>query len=61
MKKITKFNQHQDKEIIVESIKEYSDEEQAEIIANKFAEIIQEYDKLKREDIAIPAWDHHYR
>ena len=41
----------------MESIKEFSDEEQAELIANNFAEVSQEYDKLKRDDIDIPEFD----
>ena len=57
LKKLTRYNQHQDEEIIVESIKEFSDEEQAELIANTFAEVSQEYDKLKRDDIDIPEFD----
>ena len=53
LKKLTSFDQHKG-EIIVESIKDLTNQEQAEIIAQKFAEISQEYDKLEKDDIDIP-------
>ena len=54
LKKLTSFDQLKSEEIIVESIKELSDEEQAELIADNFAAISQEYEKLKTEDIKVP-------
>ena len=53
-KKLTRFDQHQEEVLVVESIKDFNDEEQAEMIADKFAEVSQEYDKLEKEDIDIP-------
>ena len=38
-------------EIVVESIKDLTDLEQAELIADKFSEVANEYEKLKTEDI----------
>ena len=54
LKKLTRFDQHQEDLVVVESIKDFDDDEQAEIFAHKFAEVSQEYDKLKKEDIEIP-------
>ena len=39
---------------MVESIKENSDEKQAELIADNFSEVSLEYDSLNTEDISIP-------
>ena len=54
LKKLTSFDQLKSEEIVVESIKELSDEEQAELIADNFAATSQEYDKLETEDIKVP-------
>ena len=54
LKKLTRFDQHQDEEIQVENIKEFTDAEQAELIANKFAAVSQEYKKLEKTDVKIP-------
>ena len=54
LKKLTRFGQHQAEEIIVEEIKELSNKEQAEKIADKFAAVSQEYDELKNGDIEVP-------
>ena len=54
-KKLTSFDQHEG-EIIVESIKDLTNKEQAETIAQKFAEISQEYDKLEKDDLQIPVF-----
>ena len=40
--------------IVVESLKDLPASEQAELIADKFAEVANEYDKLKKEDIDVP-------
>ena len=40
--------------IVVESLKDPPASEQAELIADKFAEVANEYDKLKKEDIDVP-------
>ena len=54
LKKLTSFDQHLSEEIIVEDIKDFSNREQAELIANKFAAVSQEYDRLENEDINLP-------
>ena len=54
LKNLTSFDQHKAEEIIVESIKDLSASEQAELIADKFSEVANEYEILKTEDIAVP-------
>ena len=54
LKKITSFGQQKSDEIHVESIKDLPVLEQAELIADKFAQVSQEYDKLKTGDIEVP-------
>ena len=53
-KKLTRFDQQTSENITVESIKDLPVSEQAELIADKFAQVSQEYEKLKTEDIEIP-------
>ena len=48
------FDQLKAEEIIVEDIKDIDDKDQAELIADRFAAVNQEYDKLKKEDIVVP-------
>ena len=48
------FDQFKDEEIVVESIKDLSAAEQAELIADKFSEVANEYEELKEEDISVP-------
>ena len=55
-KKLTRFDQQTSENITVESIKDLPVAEQAELIADKFAQVSQEYEKLKNEDIEIPAF-----
>ena len=54
LKKLTNFDQQKADEIVVESLKDLPASEQAELIADKFAEVANEYDKLKKEDINVP-------
>ena len=54
LKKLTSFDQGHEEKIIVESINHLSNKEQANLIADKFAEISQEYDKLEKGDIEVP-------
>ena len=54
LKKLTCYDQQRSEEIIVDSIKDFSIPEQAELIADKFAEVSNE--KLKTEDIEIPVF-----
>ena len=53
LKKLTHFDQQKTEEIVVESIKDLPASEQAELIADKFAEVANEYEKLKKEDIDV--------
>ena len=55
LKRITSYDQR-DQQVIVDDISHLSDQEQAEIIAEKFAAIPNEYQELKAEDIEIPAY-----
>ena len=54
LKKLTRFDQHKGEEITVEEIKDLTDMGQAEKIAEKFAKISREYEKLEKDDIEIP-------
>ena len=40
----------------IESIKEFTDDEQAELIADSFAVISQEFDALEKDDIDVPSY-----
>ena len=54
LKKITNYEQDKLENLVVEDLKMFSDDEQAELIADKFSQISQEYDELKDDDIEIP-------
>ena len=54
MRITSSFDQHKSDPVIVETIKHLSDEQQAEVIADKFSKVSQEYDPLKTEDIQVP-------
>ena len=54
LKRLCSFDQNKSDPIIVDSIKNLSDKEQAEEIANKFAKVSQEYNPLKTGDIKVP-------
>ena len=41
----------------MDSIKHLTDKDQAEVIADKFAKVSQEYEPLEKEDIDIPEFD----
>ena len=53
-KKLTSFDQFKSEDVIVEEIKELSEEEQAEKIADKFAAVSQEFDEIVATDVDIP-------
>ena len=57
LKHITSHDQHKRDQIIVSEINHLPDQEQAELIATKFASIQNEYDALKTEDIEVPHFD----
>ena len=54
IKKLTSYDQLKSEEIIVEAIKDLPIQEQAEKIADSFASVSQEYERLETEDIKIP-------
>ena len=54
LKKLTCFDQLKSDEIDVEEIKDLSSKDQAELIADKFAAVSQEFEKLEDEDIVVP-------
>jgi hypothetical protein len=56
LKKLTRFDQHQDDELTVENIKDFTNDEQVELIADKFAKVANEYDQPEKENIDIPAF-----
>ena len=54
MKKLTSFDQFKSEELVVETIKDFTTQKQAELIADKFASVSQEYEKLDEKDIKVP-------
>ena len=56
LKKLTNFEQMKTEEIIVDEIKDLTDLEQAERIADQFSKVANQYDPLKTEDISIPCY-----
>ena len=54
LKRITSYDQQKQQKINVDEISHLSDAEQAEIIAEKFASIQNEYSPLKSDDVEIP-------
>ena len=54
LKNITSFDQQKNEQSNVEEIRHLSDQEQADIIAQQFARIQNEYEPLKSEDISVP-------
>ena len=57
LKKITSHDQQKNERIIVQDINHLSDKEQAEKIAENFAEIPNQYSQLKKEDIFVEVFD----
>ena len=56
-KKLTGFDQDKFDKVNVEEIRNLPSNQQAELIADKFASVSQEYEALKREDIVIPPFN----
>ena len=57
LKKLTGFDQDKFEKVNVEEIRNLPSNQQAELIADKFASVSQEYEALKREDIVIPPFN----
>ena len=55
VKRMSSIDPTRDEKISVEEIVEFSSEQQAEVIADRFAEISNMYQPLKKEDINIPS------
>ena len=56
LKKISSYDQQRSEQPIIDEINHLSDQEQAEIIADKFASIQNEFQSLKEDDINIPCF-----
>ena len=56
LKKITSFEQHKREETQVTEISHLPNQNQAELIADKFAKVSQEYEEVKLSDIEIPTF-----
>ena len=54
LKNITSFDQQKNEQPNVEEIRHLSDQEQADLIANQFAKIQNEYNPLKNDNISVP-------
>ena len=54
LKNITSFDQFKNDQPSVEEIRHLTDQEQADIIANQFAKIQNEYEPLRKDDIKVP-------
>ena len=54
LKRLTSYDQHKLDEPIVDEISHLPDQEQAEIIASKFAAVQNEYEAVQNDDISIP-------
>ena len=57
LKRITSYDQQKHDQPLVDEINHLPDEQQAEIIAAKFASIQNEYEPLKTEDISVPYFE----
>ena len=56
LKSITSFDQLKNEEPSVEEINHLTDQEQADVIANQFAKIQNEYEPLNKDDILLPSF-----
>ena len=54
LKKLTSYDQLKSEEVIVEALKDFPMNVQAEMIADKFSAVSQEYDKLSDSDVKVP-------
>ena len=57
LKRLCSYDQEKREPVVVESIKHLSNQDQAGVIADKFARVSQEYEPLKNEDVEIPLFD----
>ena len=57
LKRITSYDQQRNDQPLVDEINHFPDQQQAEIIAEKFASIQNEYQALETEDISVPHFE----
>ena len=57
IKRMTSYDQNKSSPVTIEEIEEYDDEKQANLIADKFSAISQEYSPLDQNQIQIPLFD----
>ena len=55
LKRISSMDQHED-QISIDEISNLSEQEQAEVIADKFSSIPNQYEPLKKDDIKVPSF-----
>ena len=53
LKRMTAYDQHKNEEIIVNEIRENTDQQQADIIADKFSSVSNIYDPIQKENISF--------
>ena len=58
LQKLTNFDQLKTENIVVDEIKDFTDLEQAELIADEFSKVANEYEFLKEDDIEIPKFSY---
>ena len=54
LKRMTSFNYHQEEKLIVDEICHLSVEAQAELLADNFSLVSNQYNELKNDDISVP-------
>ena len=57
LKKMTSYDQMKDDQLVVDEISHLPYQEQAEIIAEQFASIQNEYETIQKDDISIPSFE----
>ena len=57
LKRLCSYDKEKIEPLVVDSIKHLTDQEQAEVIADKFSKVSQEYEPLQKDDIEVPFFD----
>ena len=57
LKRLCSYDKEKMEPLVVDSIKHLTDQEQAEVIADKFSKVSQEYEPLQKDDIEVPFFD----
>ena len=58
LKRLISSDQAKQQEVNIDSINHLPNQEQAEVLAEEFSSISQEYEKLKTEDVKVPPFNH---